>query len=752
MIKLSLLFTVLMLWALSGWTQAPASPEKVIEIFANNGEADYFETNGMTMAVATNGVVIKYGEETVLSADRASINQTTGDMFADGSVRLQRDSQTWVGEHLHYNYKTGEMDGTEFRTGKTPMFAEGRGFKGYHANDQTNSIYTATNGFITTDDYSRPLQKIRAKQIRIVPGKYFEARDATVYVGVVPVFYTPYYRRSLEKSQNTFDFVPGYRSLFGPYLLSSYNWFLNQELNGAVHADWREKRGFGAGPDFNYNLGPYGEGSIKYYYTHDQQPGLDPFSGLPITSDRQRAYFSYDATLQTNLTVKSQVAYQSDPYIVRDFFESQYKQDIQPNTFVDADKVWPNWSLDALAQPRVNVFDETVERLPEIKLSGFRQQIFDTPLYYESASSVGYFRHLFSNTNMAQTNLIPPFIPPLIPPPGSFSATRADTFHQITLPETFFGWLNVTPRVGGRFTYYSSATGPGAPTTNNNSEDREVFNTGAEISFKASRVWEGAHSELWDVDGLRHIFEPSLNYVYIPRPNVLPSQIPQFDYELTNSLRLLPIDFPDYNAIDSINAENTIRFGLNNRLQTKRNGEIDELADWAVYMDWHLRPRSDQTTFSDIYSSFMLKPRTWLIFNSDTRYSIEQGNFNLAQNRLTFQPNNTWSWTVGNFFLRSNPSFGVGNDLFTSLFFYRFNENWGTRIMHYFDAKTGTLQEQDYSIYRDLRSWTAAITFRALDSQSTGHDYGVAVTFSLKAFPKFGLGQDTVNSAGLMGY
>ncbi len=716
-----------------------------MEILSKEGETDYFETNGMSMAVATNGAVVKYGEEAVLSSDKVSINETTGDVFADGSVRLQKDNQTWIGEHIHYNYRTGETDGTQFRAGKTPMFSAGEAFHGERTNDHTNTVYTATNGFITTDDYSSPLQRIRAKQIKIVPGKYFEARNATVYIGSVPVFYFPYYRRSLEKHENTFVFIPGYRSVFGPYLLSSYHWYLNEELSGVVHLDYRELRGIGEGPDFNYNLGTLGVGTLRTYYTHDQQPGVDPITGLPIPSERYRLYFSYDAAWQTNLTVKSQVGYQSDPYIVRDFFESQYARDIQPNTFVDAEKTWRNWSLDGVVQPRVNAFDETIERLPEIQLSGFRQQIFDTPLYYESQSSVGYYRHLFSDTNMVQTNVSPTFFPP-----GNFSAGRADTFHQITMPQTFFGWLNVTPRVGGRFTYYSTATGSGATTTN---EDREVFNTGAEVSFKASRVWQGAESEFWDVEGLRHIIEPSLNYVYIPRPNVLPSQIPQFDYELTNSLRLLPIDFPDYNAIDTINAENTIRFGLNNRLQTKRNGEIDELVDWAVYMDWHLRPNGPESTFSDIYSSFALKPRTWLIFNSDLRYSIPQGNFNLAQDRLTFQPNNTWSWTVGNFFLRSAPTLGLGNDLVTSLFFYRFNENWGTRVLHYFDAKTGTLQEQDYSIYRDLRSWTAAITFRELNPQNSSRDFGVALTFSLKAFPKFPLGQDTVRSgAALLGY
>ncbi|HZQ47719.1 MAG TPA: hypothetical protein VFC07_11945, partial [Verrucomicrobiae bacterium] len=64
MTKLSLLFTLLMLWASSGWTQAPP-PEKALEIFAE-GETVYFQTNGMEMAMATNQVVVKYGEDTVL--------------------------------------------------------------------------------------------------------------------------------------------------------------------------------------------------------------------------------------------------------------------------------------------------------------------------------------------------------------------------------------------------------------------------------------------------------------------------------------------------------------------------------------------------------------------------------------------------------------------------------------------------------------------------------------------------------------
>ena len=200
-----------------------------------------------------------------------------------------------------------------------------------------------------------------------------------------------------------------------------------------------------------------------------------------------------------------------------------------------------------------------------------------------------------------------------------YEAARVDTYQKLLLPQTFFGWLNVTPRVGGRYTYYSTATGPGATTDD---VSRWVFDTGAEVSSKASRLWPEAQNDFFQVDGLRHIIEPSINYAYIPNPNVYgTNQVPQFDYQLP-SLRLLPITMPDYNSIDSIQGENVFRFGLHNKLQTKREGQVVNLVDWNVYTDWYLHPNTNQTTFSDLYSDLTLKPRSWLTLESLTRYDI----------------------------------------------------------------------------------------------------------------------------------
>ncbi len=733
MMKLRQILTTAVLLVLACGFSSYAQEEPALEVWAldPNGHVDGDRSGIVT---CTNGVAVRYGNA-VLTADRATVNQVTLEAVADGHVRVQQDDQISISEHLRYNFKTRQIEAAQFRTGKAPVFAAGENLSG----DLTNRVYTARGAYVTTDDVDAPFQQIRASSIKIVPGKYFEARNATLYLGGVPVFYFPYYRRTLGYRVNNFNFTPGYRSRFGPYLLGRYTWYWSDELDGVVHLDYRERRGVGVGPDFNAHLGRWGEATLKYYFLNDQQPGTNELAGLSIPDDRQRVYFSYHATPFTNLDVKALVRYESDSRLTADFFEGEYRQNPQPNTFVEVNKLWQNFSLDAYVQPRLNSFLETVERLPEVKLTGFRQQLGALPLFYESESSAGYYRRLFADTNG--------------PPIGlDYAASRADTYHQLLLPQTFFGWLSVAPRVGGRLSYYSRATGPGGT---NDDAYRGVFNTGAEVSFKASRTWPGMTNGLFALDGLRHIIEPSVNYVWVPAPHPGPSELPQFDSELP-SLKLLPIEYPDYNAIDSVDSQNTLRFGLRNKLQTKREGQIEDVLKWEIYTDWRLRPRAGQTSFADVYSDLTFKPRSWITLESQLRYDINGGNWRMAFHNLTLQPNDRWSWGLGHWYLRddlsSSPgSLGVGNNLFTSTFFYRVNGNWGLRARHVFEARTGRMQEQSYSLYRDLRSWTAALSFRVLDNSTGSKDYTVAATFSLKAHPRFALNDDAVRPNYLLG-
>ncbi|HYV32590.1 MAG TPA: LPS assembly protein LptD, partial [Candidatus Binatia bacterium] len=672
---------------------------------------------------------------------KARLNQDTGEMLAEGSVRLQDESKTWYGERVEYNFKTQKILATEFRAGQPPYFLKGDALAG----DGATQVYVLANGIFTTDDYAEPGYHLHAGVLSIAPGDYIEAKNAVLYFKNTPVFWFPQWRRNLKRHPNHWLIVPGYRSRYGPYLLNTYQWFWNDRFDGAIHLDGRQSRGPGVGPDLNYHLPGFGEGAFKYYYTLDERGAFDR-AGRAIEESRQRVWFDHQGTLRTNLTLKAAVRYQTDTNIIHDFFETEYRQNTQPSTFVEFNQVWSDWSLNLLTQPRVNNFQETVERLPDLKLTGLRQRIGPTPLYYESESAFGYYQREFGRNQQEFTS----------PQTNRLAALRADTFHQVLLPWTAFGWLNITPRAGGRFTYYGEADGPGATTKE---EERTVFNTGAEVSFKASRTWPGVQNRFWEINGVRHIVQPSINYVYVPRPDVPPIRLPPFDYELP-STQLLPLTFPDYNSIDSIDSQNVLRFGLENKLQTKRQAEVDNFVHSSLYLDWRLRPRPDQDSFADLYSKLDVKPFPWLTLNSELSYNLNQRQWDQVNHAATFSRNDTWSWTVGHRYLRRGAFYGtndvyganVENNLLFSSLYLRFSPNWALRVVHHFDARERVMQSQTYTIYRDLRSWTVALAVRILDNQQGKLDYGGAITFSSKAFPRFDLGDDINKPTLLLGY
>src|SRR5256714_2481813 len=118
---------VLCFLAVAGTLEAQQQPPWEIYPSGRGGEIIYdLQT---ARAVATNGVVVRYGRG-VMTADRISVDQRTGDAVADGTVRIQEEDQVWAGEHFRVNFRTGDLATQDFRMGQPPAFAAGEGLHG----------------------------------------------------------------------------------------------------------------------------------------------------------------------------------------------------------------------------------------------------------------------------------------------------------------------------------------------------------------------------------------------------------------------------------------------------------------------------------------------------------------------------------------------------------------------------------------------------------------------------------------------
>ncbi len=118
---------------------------------------------------------------------------------------------------------------------------------------------------------------------------------------------------------------------------------------------------------------------------------------------------------------------------------------------------------------------------------------------------------------------------------------------------------------------------------------------------------------------------------------------------------------------------------------------------------------------------------------------------------MTFTPSDRWSWGISHWYLRGGFISPEENNFIASTFYFRLDDNWGLRAAHTFNARSGALQEQAYTIFRDLRSWTAALTFRAQANSGIPTDFTVAFSLSLKAVPSTHVGEDALSASHLVG-
>ena len=716
------------------------------------------------VAVAEHNVVIHYGTTSVY-ADYVQYNPETRDVLAIGNVRLYRDGRLVEGDRTLYNLETKLLRASDFRSSMTPFFAKG---------ETINSLiegtgYEAKNTLVTTSDSSKPDYHFQAHNIRIHPNDYITLSNVSMYVGTTPVFWFPYIYQSL-KEESGFNFTPGYSSDWGAYVLNRYGIPLTDTTHGIVELDLRSKRGAAVGFETKSKFGPEDKSWAHFqsYYAKDSDSSINNTAEViaPVTSSRYRLSLQSRTYLTDDLYANADINKLSDYRFLRDFYPSEYHTNPQPDNMVSLTQWNEHYTVTGIARFQANNFFDTTERLPEIALDVPRQPLFSTPLcnspvFYESETGVARLARDFGT--LSNTDVLHPVATSSLL--DSYNAFRFDTFHQLSLPQTYDGWLSVIPRVGLRGTYYSA----GAESSLNilqqtsgldlrqnvetllqrksgGSVFRPVFNAGVESSFKFSREWEDIQSRSWGLDGLRHVVQPYTDLSFV-KTGENPNGILQFD-RLTPTTELPPITFPQFTTLDAIPNWTIWRYGVRNTLQTRRDDSTFNLVTMDTFFNANLQAPSypgipSEGAFSNLCNQLTYAPLSWVYFNLDTQLPLVSTGFTQVNTDVHFLASEDLSFTIGHRYLDNNPFFLNSSNMRFGAY-YRVNDNWAFSFTDQYEFSDSTLQQQEYEIHRDLSSWIASLGFTTRENRNsaTGRsvsEIGIVLTFTLKDLPNLRL-------------
>jgi lipopolysaccharide assembly outer membrane protein LptD (OstA) len=735
-----LFLTIFCLCSAAALSQAEVGTEKQPMEITSSGSTNY--VNGL--ATAHGDVTIHAGDADIY-ADSATYNPKTHEVVAEGHVRIYRTTGLFVGDKAIYNTDTKEIRAVDIKTDKQPYLVAG---------DKVTTIsegaFLVSKGAFTTHDSATPDFRLQAKTIRVYEHDRVVFQNVTFYVKNVPIFWWPYMYQSLDDSFS-YMISPAYLSSWGPSILGRVSMPITDDIKALFRLDYRARRGvaFGFEPDIRFGKTKQSWARIRTYFLKDENPDINQTSEIrpELSEGRYRVSLQSRTLLTDDIYAIADITKLSDQYLLQDFFQSEFQINPQPDNIVAITKNHPNYTLTAMGRFQANEFFATTERLPEVALDVKRMPIFGGPIFYEGETGLAELRRNYEEGSGFH----------------DYSTLRIDSFHQFTFPTTFFGWLSVVPRVGFRATYYDETRDLGKTiiTPSNNpfipdflnldtivvagktvpqpvylagNKLRTVFNGGVESSFKITKTWEGAQSNTLGLDGLKHVIQPFTNFSWVTTSANDPASILQFDrYQASTQLR--PIDFPQFTTIDSIDNWTIWRLGVRNRLLTRRDDSTISWLDIETYMDVNFDNPFDKTQYSNLFNRLNFTPLPWISFGISSQVPVFEKGFTEVNTSFSVQPIANLQLSFAHRYLNANPFFD-NSSLYVFGGYYRIDDNWGVGFSEQYEGTTGVLEQQRYSIYRDLTSWVASVGAIIRDNGGV-KEYGVLMTFTLKALPKF---------------
>jgi len=717
-------FLILCILALLSTTAYAAPAEEMkpkAPIVVNGDKVEYFHEE--KKVIGTGNISIDY-EDVKLTCKQVTVYLDTREAIAEGDVKITQKDMYLTGDRINYNFDKRTGRAIDAYVNYVPFYGKSQDVQKVSDN-QTN----IERGYITTCDLDKPHYRIQARQVKIYTEDKVIAKHILFFVGSVPILYLPYYVQPLKDYSTGITTMAGHDSDWGYYALNSLKFDYGDLFKGRWRLDYRTKNGIAAGVDDNYKLPGLGEGAVRFYYADEDNPYLS-YEPEGVHEAKYRVQVRHKWQIDDDTLFTLEMNKVKDDNFMKYYFLKEWEEQRQPSNYFSIITTKQDYTTTFGANVRLDKYYDVVQRLPEyiidIPQYNIKYNGESSPLYYNMRTSSVYLQKTFRDTSTIGPQL------------KDQDVIRLDTYNRLNYPIKLLKALSTTPYAAVRQTYYSrNALGRTNIT-------RGVFSAGVDNSIKFYKLYDVNTNALdLNINKLRHIITPMANYYYTHQPTVSPGTLMQFD------------------ELDALRGQNGFLLSIENKIQTKRDGVSVDIVDFILSTDYQFKVNQDITPafenadynkqkFKSVDMQLELTPYPWIYslakMRINTKYALpEWGSVDFVGGKEADR-----SLAFGYRYERSFDSAIVADpdtngdivNYLTTDLIYRFNEFWKARIYWRANLDKGYIDEQEYTISRDLHCWTLEFTYdiRPYQSNSTISDQIFWFALRLKAFPDQPLG------------
>ncbi len=536
-------------------SNAPAANEIFIEAVTQEVDGSMRYLRGAARIETT---------EVMLKADEVDFDEETGDAEARGNVKFIHftNNEELQADRVEYNVKkeTGKFYNVK---GLSPAKIQSRPgvltsanpfvFEGKWA-ERLQDRYILHEGFITSCKLPKPWWRLYGNTFDIIPEERAIAHKAIFRISRLPLFYTPYFYKSLEKMPRKSGFllpVVGNSSRYGQVVNTGYFWAINRNYDLTYRNQLFTARGFAHHVDFRGI--PNDKSAFNFILFGVNDRGLDLGNGQRLKQGGLQMGFTGRTLLGDGFEARANINYLSS-YTFRQAFTQSFNEAVfsEVHSIAYITKHWSSFSFNGVFSNNeiflsTNANDQiTIRKLPSIEFASRDRQILDNfPLWVSFDSSVALMRR---TQPLFQTRQF---------------VDRLDAAPRIMTALHLWGF-NLIPAFSARETQYGSSFNNG--TINGANILRSSREVSVELIPPALERIYNAPSWLGDSkkgDRLKHVIEPRASYLYISGVNDFNKLIRFDDTELTANT-------------------SEVELSITNRIFLKRNDAVTEIFSWQV--------------------------------------------------------------------------------------------------------------------------------------------------------------------------